>query len=34
MRELVRKYLENGLTRRDFVKSMVQSGFRDWKSVV
>jgi thiamine pyrophosphate-dependent acetolactate synthase large subunit-like protein len=27
VRELVRNYLQNGLTRRGFVKSMVQSGF-------
>ena len=27
MRELVRNYLQNGLTRRGFVKSMLQSGF-------
>src|SRR5712692_4464537 len=27
MRELVQKYLENGLSRRGFVKCMVQSGF-------
>jgi len=27
MRELVRSYLQNGLSRREFVKRMVQSGF-------
>jgi acetolactate synthase I/II/III large subunit len=27
MRELVRSYLQNGLSRREFVKHMVQSGF-------
>ncbi len=27
MRELVRQYLENGLSRREFVRSMVHSGF-------
>jgi benzoylformate decarboxylase len=27
MRELVRSYLQNGLTRREFVRSMVQAGF-------
>ncbi|HEX2711460.1 MAG TPA: thiamine pyrophosphate-binding protein, partial [Candidatus Acidoferrales bacterium] len=27
MRELVRSYLQNGLSRREFIRSMVQSGF-------